>query len=392
RQSKKDNDGGSAGQKNGHGTQAVRGEPILLVMDPTDRDKYWENRLEKTDQQLGGLNRELEAYKKRLKDLEAIQAQVSPQEQPQVQREIEKTQRAMRRSMDVSALLRTHLQVSDDKDSGEIAAAFRSINRAIDDLCRDIGEHMAKLRPTGKNPPVTSSLEVRDMATVRHILYPHGLTTPSLIQSSSEGRPTEEFVEFALQFLINRDIDYHIFQPFHPLLKPEANGHLSQLYEGVRRQSPQVISGRWRVTALEAHQAAHDRSSVQQWLDNYVSQIIHYLLQPFLTAVYGDSARMTTKHKQTVGSVVKKAYQWNQMVKTEVILLDFHPSLFPTGTPYDPKAMKTIERVSAPSASEPILTTVALGLESSEAEGGGRPPKCVWQEQTIVLTNAYFKS
>ncbi|CAE6485467.1 unnamed protein product [Rhizoctonia solani] len=238
RLSKKDEDvsgGGAVGQKKGAKAHTGRGEPILLVMDPTDRDKYWENRLEKTDRQLGGLNHEVETYKKRLKDLEAIQAQASPQEQPHVQREIERTQRAIRRSIDASALLRTHLQVSDDKEPGEIAAAFRSVNRAIDDLCRDIGEDMAKLRSTSKSPPIKTSLDVRRMPIVKQILYPQGLTNPSLIESSSGGRPIDEFVEFALQFLINRDIDYHIFQPFHPLLKPEANGYVSELYEGTRR-------------------------------------------------------------------------------------------------------------------------------------------------------------
>ncbi|CAE7053763.1 unnamed protein product, partial [Rhizoctonia solani] len=275
---------------------------------------------------------------------------------------------------------------------GEITAAFRSINRAIDDVCRDIGEDMAKLRPTGKGLPVKTSLNVRDMATIRQILYPQGLANPSLIESSSGGRPIDEFVELALQFLINRDIDYHIFQPFHPMLKPEANMFVTELYEGVRLRDPQVISGRWRVSTFEAHQATHDQLSIKRWLDNYISQLIHYLLQPFLVAVYGEAARMTHKHNQSIASVVTKAYQWNQMVKTEVILLDFHPCLFPTGAPYDSKGMKSIERTPAPSAAEPILTTVALGLESSEAEGEGRAPKFVWQEQAVVLTNAYFES
>ncbi|CAE6455128.1 unnamed protein product [Rhizoctonia solani] len=388
----KDGSGGGGGKKKGAGAHAVRGEPILLVMDATERDRYWEHRSERTDRQLGGLNHELEAYKKRLKELEAMQSQVPPREQPHVQREIERTQREIRRSIDASALLRTHLQVFDDKEPGDITSAFRAINRAIDNLCRDIGEDMAKLRPDNRGPVIKTSLNVRDMLIVRQILYPQGLTNPSLIESSSGGRPIEEFVEFALQFLINRDIDYHIFQPFHPLLKPEVNSYVMELYEGVRLRDPQVISGRWRVSTFEAHQATHTQSNVQSWLDNYVSQLIHYLLQPFLVAVYGDSARMSAKHKETITCIVNRAYQWNQMVKTQVILLDFQPAMFQTGAPYNLKAMKPLEQVPIPSAGEPILTTVALGLESSEAEGGGKPPKCVWQEQALVLSNAYFET
>ncbi|KAF8755013.1 hypothetical protein RHS01_05551 [Rhizoctonia solani] len=197
----KDGSNSGSGKKRTGGAHAVRGEPILLVMDATERDRYWEHRSERADRQLSGLNHELEASKKRLKELEAIQSQVSPRDQPHVQREIERTQREIRRSIDASALLRTHLQVYDDKEPGEITSAFRSINRAIDNLCRDMVEDMAKLRPDNKGPPVKTSLNVRDMLVVRQILYPQGLTNPSLIESSSVGRPDREFVEFALRFL-----------------------------------------------------------------------------------------------------------------------------------------------------------------------------------------------
>jgi hypothetical protein len=100
---------------------------------------------------------------------------------------------------------------------------------------------------------------------------------------------------------------------------------------------------------------------------------------------------LSTKHKEAITSIVNRAYQWNQMVKTQVILLDFHPAMFQTGAPYNLKAMKPLDRVPTPLAGEPILTTVALGLESSEAEGGGKPPKYVWQEQALILSNAYFE-
>jgi hypothetical protein len=80
------------------------------------------------------------------------------------------------------------------------------------------------------------------------------------------------------------------------------------------------------------------------------------------------------------------------MVKTEVILLDFQPVMFSNGTPFDPISMNPVKGTPIPSPAEPIISTVSLGLQSSEAEGGGMFPKYVWQEKSVVLTDRYFES
>lgn len=393
--SKKLGKSGSKGRASGSNTTEAQssGETVLLVMNPSKRDRYWEHRNEKMSRQITDMNREVERYKNRLDELQTIHAQAAPQEQLKVQREIEETQRAIRSSRATSILLRNHFQVTDDKEPGEIAAQFRSINRDIDNLCRDINEDLARLCAPGTDVAITTSLDVRDMVGVERALYGDFGAQPSLIESSSgTGRPISEFMDFALQFLINKELHRFIFQPFNPLMTASDNECISRSYEEVRRREPQVISGRWRSSTFAARQSSFSQTTVQRWLDSLHTGLLSRVLLPFLVAVYGDAAYISSKREQSLASIISNAYQWNRMVKTEVILLDFQPVMFPTSTPFDPSAMSPINQTPPRLDAEPILSTVSLGLQSSEGEGGGVSPKHVWQQKVVVLTDAYFES
>lgn len=154
----------------------------------------------------------------------------------------------------------------------------------------------------------------------------------------------------------------------------------------------QVISGGWRLSTFSAHQSTFTQSSLQKFLDSIHTTITSKILLPFLVAVYGTSARISSKHEQSVRSIISKAYNWNQMVKSEVILLDFHPVMCSTGTRFDPVAMDgPPDQTFLPTQAEPIISTVSLGLQSSEAEGGGRSPMYIWQDKVTVLTDVYFE-
>ena len=78
------------------------------------------------------------------------------------------------------------------------------------------------------------------------------------------------------------------------------------------------------------------------------------------------------------------------MIKSEVILLDFQPAMYINGTLFDPSSMVPLHLKSDPDRTEPIVSTVSLGLQSSEAVGGGKFPIRVWQTRVTVLTSAYF--
>lgn len=210
---------------------------MILVLNPTKRDQFWEHRNERMNREIKEMKDQVEGYKGRLDELQTIQARAPPQEQEGVQREIDETRRAIRLSKAGSDLRRTQLQIGDDREPAEITTAFWSINRDIDNLCRDISEDLAYLCTQEAEPPIKTSLDVRNMQGVQRALYGKVAVHPSLIQSSfGTGRPIAEFMDFSLQFLINRDLNHYIFRPFHPLMTSDENKCISRLYEGLRRQ------------------------------------------------------------------------------------------------------------------------------------------------------------
>ncbi|KAG8726954.1 hypothetical protein FRC12_022959, partial [Ceratobasidium sp. 428] len=222
-------------KQNGDDLQLM--DPMILVMNPGERDKYWENRDEKMTTRLNDTVSQAQRLEGQLKELQVKLEQVSPRERPMIQREIEQTQRIIRHSRANSVLLRAHLQVNDELEPGEIASAFRSINKDVDNLCRDISEDLAKLRKSRESVKLTSSLDARDMMAVQKALYGStGVHSPLIESWGGKGRPIDEFMDFSLMFLINRELHHLIFQPFHPLMTRDQDEVISQLYQNVRRQ------------------------------------------------------------------------------------------------------------------------------------------------------------
>ncbi|KAG8726953.1 hypothetical protein FRC12_022958 [Ceratobasidium sp. 428] len=71
-------------------------------------------------------------------------------------------------------------------------------------------------------------------------------------------------------------------------------------------------------------------------------------------------------------------------------MLDFQPYSFATGTPFQPEYMNIEGRKLKAPSSGAILLANRLGLISSEALGGGKPPQQAIQAKATVLTSEYF--
>lgn len=211
---------------------------MLVVLQPSQRDSYWENRDEKMTQQFNHSQEQLRRQEAQLRELKAALVQAPSEDRAVFHREIEQKKNAIRHSRADSILQRTHLQISDEKSPGEITAVFQTINRDVDELCRDISEDLAKAYGTSQGPTVNTSLDVHDMTAIHRALYSDASSIyPLLLRSSSgDGRPIDEFMDFSLQFLINKALICHIFQPFNPLTSREENECISRLYENVRRR------------------------------------------------------------------------------------------------------------------------------------------------------------
>ena len=87
--------------------------------------------------------------------------------------------------------------------------------------------------------------------------------------------------------------------------------------------------------------------------------------------------------------ILNTAYEWNRVVKMEVVKYDFEPFVFAPLSPYDPAKMEPFEHLHLPvRAGGRIVSSVSLGLVASIAFGGERVSHV--QHKAGVLGEEWF--
>ncbi len=155
----------------------------------------------------------------------------------------------------------------------------------------------------------------------------------------------------------------------------------------------QVPSGRWRALSFQYLDTVNKVSpeSTRRVRDDMEK----FSLGPFLSSVVDEQPRqklLSPAHARALQEILVAAYEWNCKVKSQIISLDYHVNLL-TDSSFDERSMQYLEKPkNVADPSRLIIAAVAMGLESSEAKGGGTQPYKVWQEKITVLTEDYFSS
>jgi hypothetical protein len=144
---------------------------------------------------------------------------------------------------------------------------------------------------------------------------------------------------------------------------------------------PQIVCGQWRAHAFKALEQV-PQVVVEEFVVNLVRSIKKSWLD-LVNLVYGIRVEgaMLASTNNRLEHIVRQAYNWNRVVKSSAIKLDFHPQIAGHDALFDDNAMYLGRRRIRP---EHIICTLAPGLMSSEAQGGQRPPKYQWQEKISV--------
>lgn len=89
--------------------------------------------------------------------------------------------------------------------------------------------------------------------------------------------------------------------------------------------------------------------------------------------------------------LVQMAWDWNAKLKGEVVMLgDFHLKAYPPSSEFDSTLMNEFEPDSPQPPVTSILGTLGLGLVSSRAIGGMRPPEITIVYKALVATQSLY--
>lgn len=116
-------------------------------------------------------------------------------------------------------------------------------------------------------------------------------------------------------------------------------------------------------------------------------------INPLIAFFFGREAGVTLddQHYLRLEQIVRTAWEWNLTLKGEVLLLgDFEPTDYQAGSRFNSHLMTEFE--ATPGEVEPkfILATLALGLDSSRALGGGQSPEVTHVYKAVVATEVLY--
>jgi hypothetical protein len=90
-----------------------------------------------------------------------------------------------------------------------------------------------------------------------------------------------------------------------------------------------------------------------------------------------------------IENILEMAYEWNRMVKMEIVKYDFEPAVVQPLSRYDPETMEPFERLrQSVRTGGKVVSSVSLGLNASVALGGTRVSHV--QHKTKVLVEEWF--
>ncbi|KAF8606717.1 hypothetical protein BDV93DRAFT_604069 [Ceratobasidium sp. AG-I] len=290
------------------------------------------------------------------------------------------------------ASLRSQLQLQQNVEQGDIVRALRCLNREIEDIGRSFSAFLVDNHATRLSRNKSADL------TTLHALHldklklflGHKERSPSLVASShGQGLGIEDFFDYSIRSTLCKYLYDRVFSLFHPGAGGMDSLKLETMYNGIRRREPQAAAAKWRSTTFKSIYRHGDPDATSNFIKEITRITVQSGLNPLIDYVFGERAGVALKeqHFTRLERLVRTAWEWNIMLKGEVLMLgDFEQTNYEAGSYFDPQLMIEYEANSDGPAPQNILATLSLGLNSSRAVGEGRSPEVTNVCKAVVAT------
>lgn len=278
------------------------------------------------------------------------------------------------------ASLRSHLQVQDNIEHGQITQGFDDINRLIEDFGQLVSDHLVD-----DCPDIIPSINDLEAPRLQALLgmFGHSEGKSSLVKSSGGKHPDlADFFFYAIRATVCNELYTHLFEPFHPSIAgrkhEQQNNFMFEVYKQIIRQEPQSVAGRWRkdsFNSISRTSFASSQSTIRQHITSSICILIGFFFNHPIVGL------LTKEHEQMLDKLIAMAENWNLMVKGSVVFHgDFRPIIYPYCGEFQSNRMSEFgakpNDTNYPKAS---LATVELGLIKYYAVGQNQEP-----EETVL--------
>lgn len=153
----------------------------------------------------------------------------------------------------------------------------------------------------------------------------------------------------------------------------------------------QVMAAKWRVNCFKSIYKPENPDTITQHITMITHDFVRNSLAPLIMFFFGQDAgvELETQHSEGLLRLVQSAWNWNSMLKEEVITLgDFRPTVYTPLHRFDSTLMSKFMSDRS-SRSKAILGTMSIGLVSSLAVGDGKAPETTVVCKAVVATSTH---
>ncbi|CAE6435897.1 unnamed protein product [Rhizoctonia solani] len=307
------------------------------------------------------------------------------------QRELElQLQRQLKESESEYSSLRSQLQLQENVEQSEVVQTLNDLNRMIDDIGRSVSAYLTDTYVPSMlgDPSDVTSLDAVRLSSLKNLLgYVDG--KPSMIMSpDGQGMQIESFFDFTIRHIICRYLAKEIFRPFHPAIHPYLSQTLIKACDNIYEQAPQAVAGKWRSDTFKNIYTDQDKC---EKINNHIDTLMNDQLKPLTRYVLGRNISFAKDHHDRLHRLMEMAWDWNSKLKGDVIMLgEFVQTAFATRVRFNRELMEEFEASSRNPQPRIVLGTLALGLSSQRAVGGGDPVEETVVCKALVLTDNAF--
>ncbi|CAE6485518.1 unnamed protein product [Rhizoctonia solani] len=355
--------------------------------------KAQEQKLENSfDVRVQRLNSELEDKNIQLAQYRTVYEQDEGRRNAQGE-EIEALNQKLLQSQQEYSSLRSQLQLQENFEQSEVVQELRDLNRRIENIGRSCSAHLTDkyvFATFGKDFDKTTTLDARDLPELKQLLG-HVDGKPSLVTSvQGKGMEVEGFLDFSIRTLLCTFLYRTIFCPFHPSISVNQSHLLHSTYADIRQREPQAVAGKWRSNTFKSIYIPPSTGATESDIRNIATDFLNTRLNALIVYFFGQVLNpLETHHLDNLQDLIKVAWEWNAKLKGAIVMLgDFRITAYKDR--FHPKCMEEFEPDEAKPQAKHVLGTLALGLISQRAVGGGQPLDEVLVCKALVATENLY--
>lgn len=149
----------------------------------------------------------------------------------------------------------------------------------------------------------------------------------------------------------------------------------------------QAQSANWRSQRFSSVDKQVNRNKLAELTQRFVDTVVGELNRA-LESLVGQTS-FPASFIPGLESVFRTAYDWNRIVKKEVLKYDFEPYVVEPLSSWDPDRMESFERLETPiRPGTKVISVVSMGLVGSISLGGARVSHV--QRKAHVLVEEWF--